>query len=274
MRCKNKGFTLVELLVVIGVIALLISILLPALLKARMAALNLSCSSNLRQIGLALNMYQGDHRSLMPAENDVTSLGTLGSHTQARITRIDGKAYWVRLGLLTSAGYIRGNLGPYGGSRAMLCPIFDARFPNEGSNTWINATATSPVRVGYSMRILEKPNGSSLRNRLQSLHLITIPPYNGRPEVWKRRAAIVSDKADQVQSWLGPTSYHAYYAQDGRDGYNVLFSDGSVEHIPLGAFLKGNPAIGVPGSPLISPTGVAALREFFANIDRLVGNRQ
>jgi prepilin-type N-terminal cleavage/methylation domain-containing protein len=272
MRCKNKGFTLVELLVVIGVIALLISILLPALLKARMAALNLSCSSNLRQIGLALNMYQGDHRSLMPAENSTL----LGSHTQARITLTsqDPPTYWVRLGLLSSGGYIRGNLGPYGGSRAMLCPIYDPRFPNEGSDTWIKASATSPIRVGYSMRILEKPAGSSLRNRLQSLHLITIPPYNGRPEVWKRRAAIVSDKADQNQSWGGPTSFHASYAQNGRDGYNVLFSDGSVEHIPLGAFLKGNPAIGVPGSPLISPTGVAALREFFANIDRLVGNRQ
>ncbi len=66
IRSHRRAFTLVELLVVIGIIALLISILMPALSRAREHARRVSCASNLRQQGLCFHMYASENKGVYP----------------------------------------------------------------------------------------------------------------------------------------------------------------------------------------------------------------
>lgn len=89
MPCRARGFTMVELLVVIAVIGMLLALLLPAVQNARASARKTQCSNNLRQVGLAMLMFCHDNNGRFPQTSHTSSvpeqawLYTLAPYTES-----------------------------------------------------------------------------------------------------------------------------------------------------------------------------------------------
>ena len=238
-RSGRVGFTLVELLVVIGIIALLISILLPALGKAREQAKNTMCLSNLRSLGQIYQIYANQNKDYIP-------IGYPDGQPWA------GYFIWNQTNYPLMGCLFATNL--LGNGQAFYCPAqLDPRFQwNTPENPWPMPDPVSGLytRAGYTSRPEVKwgdpPN---------------IPGNGYVPLEPMAKMSLMKNKALLVDI-IGIPGNATNFAVGHNKAVNVMYADRSVRSVAKDAWEANQKALST-----LSPSGSQPLKPNYIDKD-------
>lgn len=233
---RRKAFTLVELLVVIGIIAILISILLPTLGRARESAKRTACLSNVRELGNAFRLYASQNKDVMPigCVGGSTNLATVEKQFSYVVNwNNSGGTKVVQMGCIALAGFAKSPKTYYCPSEESD-PIFMYDTP---TNAWpfdknpIDPHLTTPglghTRFGYNTRPMAVWDVSAA---IPVPYLFKCKDYASGTYGFPRQAKM-KNKAVVADTVIGRQSVLTRH----KTGVNVLYANGSAQWVNLKA---------------------------------------
>jgi prepilin-type N-terminal cleavage/methylation domain-containing protein len=220
-----RAFTLVELLVVIGIIAILIGIILPTLARARVAAERAVCLSNMQQVAQAMHIYGAQYRGGVPPADPKSNAGTTytiwrsSGDTADYIPKYTAEG-WVGPGYLFHTRILKN-------PKAFYCPSLQinyGRFPFIYDHKEWETPTTGYRFMGYLYRVFGEQQGSGTVGTTITAAWKEVQKYKfGK----MKSKALVKDV--QVLGW----GYGVAWPHRRPYGVNTAYSDGHAEFVQL-----------------------------------------
>ncbi len=215
MPRRQSAFTLIELLVVIAIIGLLISLLSPSLSRAMESARGIACAGNLRQHGVAMQLFMGDHDGEIPIRRrhpDGSDQGRFGTLNWRLLPYLYPEAYAAaRAGQSSYASWVYGRPHPDRPSTVFICPSYPSN-PPPGSGSFSY----------YSTQYFRADGDNSGR--------VPVPLERGSfPYIWIQQPARVLVLVDAIGMLYHDATHHDRLMPRHNDRLNVLFADFHVE---------------------------------------------